>query len=358
MNNPTQAKHVRQATFLWSESFISPRMPPRDDAAPAFDSQEITLREQFINALKSADRWARAFTDPEFYALLRPAERLVQSEVDRQAFLESAWYRPVHNRVVPLIMRRLLLSNDAPADLMFAAQLHDIGYAMIRGKGAPQRSAQWSDQKVRDMHPRYAAEMTLKILGELVDSGQLAVTTQRIFTLSLYVRDHDKPYWLVDLRDNMNREEQLVRDADRGFVMSLVSFWKDFACHLTDPAYRTKMAEKGLEFTPSNLLACRAANFYGEGARLPKELKDVLGDVNPALADYNEGRGLEEQYSSAGRAVVDEMFSRRANEVQALEQNGLDAFLPSLHARLLEEMKILLKQALPQAPNTRRRRAA
>jgi HD superfamily phosphodiesterase len=129
--------------------------------------------------------------------------------------------------------------TGASRDLVVAAVLHDIGYAGLKIPGTLE-GAKWDSKDVRETHMAAGAEMSKKYLRELQAEGALELTSERIEKLVEIIATHDNPY----IGKPLNEQEALLhRDADRAFVISAVSFWKDYLAYLSDAKHTKRFAE-------------------------------------------------------------------------------------------------------------------
>lgn len=289
-----------------------------------------------LSALQDAEREVRDSLHRSYYQLLSPAESEVQSFVDAQKLSPGAWYRPIHNIVVPLAMRAIIRDEGLSEDLMFAAQLHDAGYEQIELPSTLAGLA-WEGCDVRREHMCIGEQIVIEQLGRMAERGVLEISKERIRELGEIVAKHDNPYIGIPLQGS---EELAHRDADRAFVMSTVSFWKDF---IALSAVRDK------EFTPAQLLMQRMAFFYSSEAELPHNWDLKKLPLKPGLAAHNEGGRVEPPNTRAGKEIIDAMFLARAAEIDDLADiDSAIKFKNAMRCSLAEEMSRLLQPPGPK----------
>ena len=283
-------------------------------------SRELSLRlihdpecrRQCVAALERADERVRLQLQSRVEALLSPLEQKLLADVDRLAFTEGSWYRVTHNRIVPLAMRRIINGEQEADDLMLAAIAHDAGYAMI-AIAATTAGPDWQAPDRRQGHMDEGARYLEETLRAYRDAGELTITDERIATLRDIVATHDNPYLGEPLS---TREERLHRDADRCFVMSHLSFWKDYLAYVSTDDWATSLAEWGEAPTPEALLLQRLPSFYRTSAELPANWDASVYPLTVDRAALNEGGAHESIESALAKQIVDQLFVARAHELE------------------------------------------
>ena len=235
---------------------------------------------------------------------LTDSEKSVQDYVEQQAFIDRSWYRPIHNILVPLVMTVLCREHSLSRDLVLAAQLHDIGYAGVKVSGTLTGMA-WQNADIRSTHMLHSAKMSAALLRSLCKQGTLLLSETRIDSLVAIIGTHDDPYLGRPLSDP---EALAHRDADRAFVISCVSFWKDFIAWSSDSAIRASISQAGLQQDPDTFLQIRCASFTKE--------------ANKTLQDLNEA-GFEPWYLSESAQLCNRMEAAIREEISLLSAEGL-----------------------------------
>ncbi|MBS3128695.1 hypothetical protein J4410_06115 [Candidatus Woesearchaeota archaeon] len=273
-------------------------------------------------------------------AMMNPAEVAVQDYVDALGFQEGAWYRPAHNKLVPAAMiaicrGRILhdpmardLTYPFSRDLVYVAQMHDSGNSLMTVE-ATTKGASWENVDKRWAHMGIGAGMLAKTLGDLRSGGQLEMTDSRLAELYTIAATHDFPYLGVPFTEklfgsSLLREARGHRDADRTFVMSALSFWKDLIAQISDGKYQVKARALGSTegVTPEFMLRARMTFFYPTARYIPTEpscgekidLEQYPFDKN--LEAYNEGGKVEAMFTSVGQRIVGDQFAQRIGELE------------------------------------------
>lgn len=290
-------------------------------------SKHEEMRRMFLSSLEEATRRAM----PECEELLLPQltdfEKEVYSFVRSHNFVDGAWYRPIHNVVVPCAMIAIVERTGASRDLVLAAMLHDIGYAGLKIPGTLQGAA-WDAKDVRESHMAAGAEMSRRFLEEKQASGALAISPERIEKLVQIIATHDDPYIGKPLTEH---EALLHRDADRAFVISTVSFWKDYIAYLSDKKHIKKFAEEGITLTPEAFLRLRQGSFESDDAN--------------EMARFTS---FEPMTSEWGKAICDGQRARRQDEIRDVEASlrvaaGLqEQLIELLRARIVDDLRAVL----------------
>jgi hypothetical protein len=209
---------------------------------------------------------------------LSETEQATLSFVNSQPFSEGSWYRPIHNLLVTMAMIRISESRGANRDLVLAAILHDVGYAALEIPGTLHGAA-WDKRDVRVQHMAAGKEMSEEYLLQLTREGKLSISSQRLEKILEIIATHDNPYIGKPLSDS---EALLHRDADRAFVLSCASFWKDYLALLTDPGQLRRFHGANVDATPEALLALRKASFQDD----PSSPMRHLTTFEPMKSEY------------------------------------------------------------------------
>lgn len=304
------------------------------------DQQQVISAELVKILQVVSDRAVNEYA-PLAAELLLPGEKEVFKEVNKLAFEEGAWYRPIHNIVVPLSMLGILEDSHS-RDLVYPAINHDAGNSLM--KIAPTTSgADWQSKDKRIAHMHVGAELCRNQLEGLVDAGVIEMSSDRIDKLVDIVAHHDDPYLGTPLTD---AEHLAHRDADRCFVPSAISFWKDYLAYLNDDSYKEKAEALGETVTPRLLLSTRVASFYTEEFDIPigVEMADI--SLRPELVLLTEGLESESPATNGGKVIVDTLIASRASEIRHYEAlETTEEFLELISDSVIDEMEWLISQA-------------
>ena len=131
----------------------------------------------------------------------------------------------------------------------------------------------------------------------------------------------------------IDREAKAHRGADRCFVPSALSWYKDMVAHYGDSGYQAKSAELGFTLSPKEFLRCRLAFFYEREEDLPTDWNTDRLPLDTSLEKYNEGNMCETFYTRTDKAIIDGMFMCRAEELGVVE----DVATPQRFARMFED---------------------
>ena len=281
------------------------------------------LRRIFLDVLKGAATSALATCRRELLNDLNSAEQQTFSFVEKHAFNEGAWYRPIHNVIVPQAMISICAHSTASRDLVLAAILHDVGYAGLKIPDTLRGTA-WANKDTREAHMAASAVMSRAFL----EKENFELSSERIDTLVDIIATHDNPYIGKPLEDT---EALLHRDADRAFVISAVSFWKDYLAYLSDDKKLKKFADKGIELTPQRFLRLREGSFS----------EDALND----MAQFTT---FEPMTSPRGEAIAQNQRSERLAEIPHVlaavspAAGAREAFEEMLRNCILRDFKIVV----------------
>jgi len=273
-------------------------------------------------------------------ACLDEVERQTQRFVQGLGYAKGAWYRTPHNVIVTAVMVCIHARERCARDLVLAAQLHDVGYSVMELSSVAQ-GASWEGR--RHEHMFRGADVAFGHLHTLVASLDLGLSGERIRKLTRIIATHDDPYGGKDLADP---EARLVRSADRAFVPSALSYYKDMLAIGADTGYLEKLAKLGLELSPHSMLMCRLAFFYPSDDALPSGWDRGALPIRAELAAFNEGGRCEPCYTSTESEVVGEMFRARARELSALELvSSVEGFVSLVEDAFTHETREILSKA-------------
>ena len=194
-------------------------------------------------------------------------------------------------------MLEICNETSASSDLVLAAILHDVGYAGLKLPGTLSGSA-WDTKDARESHMAASAVMSRTFLIDLRDRGAVELSDERIDKLVDIIATHDNPYIGKPLEDT---EALLHRDADRAFVISAVSFWKDYIAYLSDERKMPKFSDSGVVLSPQQFLKLREASF--------------LSDESNEMSRYTT---YEPMQSSKGKAVAQAQYQQRLREIPSV----------------------------------------
>lgn len=290
-------------------------------------SKHEEMRRMFLSSLEEATRRALPECEEILLSKLTEFEREVYAFVRSHNFVDGAWYRPIHNVVVPCAMIAIAEKTGASRDLVLAAMLHDIGYAGLKIPGTLEGAA-WDAKDVRESHMAAGAEMSRRFLREKQERGELNISTERIEKLVEIIATHDNPYIGKPLTE---QEALLHRDADRAFVISTTSFWKDYIAYLSDKKHIKRFAESGITLTPEAFLRLRQGSFESD-------------DLNE-MARFTS---YEPMTSELGKAICEGQRQRRLAEIRQVEGSlraaaGLqEPLIEVLRASIVDDLKAVL----------------
>jgi len=158
-------------------------------------------------------------------------------ELAKPYLAKSRWWDLMHTEMSVGFLHKILKEEgkDYLADVLVPAIiLHDTGWSTI-GEG---KHVLWGGEEMRRRHMEAGAKIAEDILSQVGYNPEL---TKRIVHL---VSTHDSAYLGIEQKAE---EERLVRDADASFVLTSLSFWKDY--HVN-----TVLKEKGEDLTPAEFL--------------------------------------------------------------------------------------------------------
>ncbi len=329
------------------------------------DFTNESVRKKTIGVMQEISKNRQPELNRTLHSLLTPAEQEIQRFVDGLAFQEGAWYRPAHNVIVPASMIAICrygsystfdISGETatyiqhapyPRDLVFVAQLHDVGNSRMKIEETT-KGADWERVDKRWTHMQIGSDMLNEQLKDLRARGILDIPDERIAELRAIVATHDFPY--IEGMPLKDPEARAHRGADRTFVPSVLSFWKDFIAYCVTPKYLDGARKLGLELTPETFLSARLAFFYDNRSPL-STVPDALQhthSLDKRLASWNEGGRCEPAYTDVEKRVIDAMLTRRSHEVAAVTSGSMhtsDDFGALFERAFVDETTTLLSYA-------------
>ena len=281
-------------------------------------------QQKLLSSLKAATERALPTARETLRNRLSPLEREVQTYVDSLHFAGGTWYRPIHNVIVPLAMIAICNAEGAKRDLVIAAQLHDIGYSAISLPSLLQ-GARLELKDAREAHMHASKIMSDEFLTRLTQEGHVALSPTRKQQLLEIIVTHDYPYIGKSLSD---REALLHRDADRCFVLSCVSFWKDYLALVSDSEVVANCSSAHVQASPHTLLEARRTSF-------------LLCD-SKVVPGLNES-STEPMFSGIAETIVEGMSAHREGEVQDILNSLIDgdAMEALFYEAILREIRLL-----------------
>jgi hypothetical protein len=170
--------------------------------------------------------------------------------------------------------------------------------------------------------------MSRRFLNDKRDSGELTISQERIEKLVEIIATHDNPYIGKPLTE---QEALLHRDADRAFVISTTSFWKDYIAYLSDKKHIKRFAEADITLTPEAFLRLRQGSFER--------------DDSNEMARFTS---YEPMTSELGKAICEGQRLRRLAEIHEVEGRlrgaaGLqEPLIEVLRASIVDDLKAVL----------------
>ncbi len=240
--------------------------------------KDSTLLASTLHALQSGAEEAFPKCAAILNTRLLDTELCVLSYVNSQPYEGGSWYRPIHNLIVTMAMIKICESTHASRDLVLAAILHDVGYSALEMPGTLQGAA-WEGSDVRLAHMAAGRALSEQYLQQLRDAGTLVISDARLQTILSIIATHDNPYIGKPLID---KEALLHRDADRLFVLSCVSFWKDYIALRSDSTKLDRLQQARIEATPQTLLELRRASFIAD----PSNQLSYMSEFEPMTSNF------------------------------------------------------------------------
>ena len=292
-------------------------------------THDHSRRESLLLALQDAAERALAPAREILRNKLTPVEREIQDYVESLPLSAGAWYRPIHNVIVPLAMLKICEAQTASRDLVIAAQLHDIGYSAVNLQAQLEQSRK-ELKDARTLHMDLGAKMAADFLATLKANKHLVIDDERILQIKEIIATHDNPYLGKQL---VGQEALLHRDADRCFVLSCVSFWKDYLAYISDPQAIESCNEARLPATPDTLLNARRFSFG-------------LTHTN-VVPNLNES-GPELPVSQFTKRVSEHMLQSRHDEIPKVGFCLVNNKSPStlFYDAIMQEMQLLAQEVI------------
>ncbi len=272
------------------------------DRAEVVVQDELLLRSclsraKLLNALQEATKEAEVVCREMLIPELNDTERELLEWVSYFPFVDGSWYRPIHNLVVPMAMLKICQEPEVPRFLVVPSIVHDVGYTAFEVPGTLQ-GAGWTSISMREGHQLASKEMSKPILTRLREEGKFEVSDETYEHILEIIATHDNPYIGIPLTDHLAK---LHRDADRAFVISCVSFWKDYLAYLSDAKRMARFEADNIRLTPERFLTTREASFQS----------------TPTGPDTKH-TSMEPMTSQTAQAIFDLQRSLRRDEITPL----------------------------------------
>ncbi|MBL7057582.1 hypothetical protein ISS09_04860 [Candidatus Woesearchaeota archaeon] len=277
---------------------------------------DYDLRQEAINRMEKVSKKTLAEANLRLRGNLNHEEQYMFDEITKLSFKEGAWYRPEHNIVVISAMGTLCNVEGLNRKiLMPTAITHDVGNSYMtvnKGKGAD-----WESKDKRMGHRRIGADKVGEMLHTLYEADRISYTPEQISQIQGLIITHDDPYLGVDLTTDLEMQH---RDADRLFVPSVLSWYKDYLNYKDDQKDTRKQ-----NLTPAEFLSQRLAFFYDTAIQNPFQLTHPL-ETN--LAQYNEGGAVEVMNTATAQQMLNHIMGLRINEFEGgVWDTSLDEFV-------------------------------
>ncbi|MCF7861530.1 hypothetical protein K9M79_04770 [Candidatus Woesearchaeota archaeon] len=260
-------------------------------------------RRKLIEVMKQVNGEKIPLFEEKLIEKLQPQHKHIYRRLQNYAFNDGSWYRPAHNFVVTSTMVAICRTEGLDErNLIPTAMLHDIGNSLIKileGKGAD-----WENVDKRIAHRIVGSELAWEILKDLRKEGKIDLQDDEIQVMDDLIMTHDDPYLGIPLETLLEKQH---RDADRAFVPSISSWYKDFLNYLDDTKNDYKKT-----LTPIKFMKQRLAFFYNVPKDNPLQASSAL---DLSLTKYNEGGSCEPQFTQTGKQIVDHMFKQRSLEL-------------------------------------------
>jgi hypothetical protein len=272
-------------------------------------SRRPEARKKLTRVLgEQATRVLRSTAD-EYREILSPDERISQDTVDAMPWAAGNWFRPIHNRVVPLAMAVICRMCNTPRDFMHAAIWHDVGYTTLTVPNTD-GGLTWASIDMRKAHMKRGAEL-FKEFAE--GTGKSLFTTERAERFRAFIAVHDEQY----IGGTIKSMDRPLREADRVFVPSLFSFYKDYI------SYAAKAADEQQTHPVEDHFIRRLQNFYRTKDEIPARIRRLC----PRLIDKRFGEvdkeliteRFEPQETVPGKKLIEAMLVARAQELKFLK---------------------------------------
>lgn len=200
--------------------------------------------------------------------------------------LAGRWYDPYHILFSTYFATQLRKAQkEVSPEIVPAAILHDIGYYAVDKEN-------WSDPKTRITHMQEGAALSARILLRVG-----GFSPNEIGTIVGMVATHDNGYLGIPTADP---DRLALRDADRAWVMHLLSFYKDWLSRLSK--------KKG--FSTLGLFGSRLASFYSESEPFPES----WGKVEKITEEDRQQREIP--FTELAKQWRAKQFGARWQEIQ------------------------------------------
>ena len=239
------------------------------------------------------------------------------------------WYDPYHVLYSTLFLLELCEKEKLDRSVLIPAIiLHDVGYSTLTsGKGGEAIVGGTISADGRLAHMKAGVEITAEIFAELRNRGFVSETMVEK-TVQDVIATHDNPY--IGLALETPLEEQ-HREADRIFVMSFVSFAKDYLRYL----------EEGKGISVHDFFILRLASFSKPSGF--EEAYDFGVQLLPEIWETYKNR-YEPLHVSFSQKVNKKQFVMRLHEIRAgLFTLPLRDFEEACRLYLEKEMELMTR---------------
>jgi len=233
------------------------------------DLTDLRHRKQVIGVMREVVRAEQSSLDARTLELLiHPAERAVYKYAasiaeDEMADDPGKWYRSVHNGVVACSDSAMNYYEGYLLVSTLASNLHDTGYENVDIAPSAE-GADWESVDKRVKHAQDGAIMSYAALKMLNIVELLDLSRDDLNVIADIILKHDDRYLGKEFGAD-EYELHRLSDADRCFVMSAASAYKDYVVHFGDEKYLTRAKELGFEGGMVNLrdfLRARSTSFW------------------------------------------------------------------------------------------------
>lgn len=242
------------------------------------------------------------------------------------------WYDPFHIPYSALFLINLCQKEKLDRSVLLPALLlHDVGYSALitdKNKNAEKVKAGTVSADDRIAHMKAGVQVTAELFAELRKRGFINETSVEKAVQDI-VATHDNPYIGIPLETPL---EEQHRDADRIFVMSFVSFVKDYLRYL----------EEGKEITQQTFLVERLTTFSKPSGFSGAYTVGI--QLTPEMGEKHKNRfePLQYRYSVA---VNQEQFKMRLAEIKGgLFDCSLEDFEESCKLYIDKELEFVTEE--------------
>lgn len=297
------------------------------------------IRKNSINVMKEIVASSQPRFDDMLIGILNPAERFAFEEVRNMAWEEGKWYRPPHNVIVTAsgIASYKFDPEKCSEFVKLNSIIHDAGYQTIE-LGGSEKGAVWEAHDVRLQHMEGSKIFGKRMYELLRTNGLITITDEEIEVQCNILGEHDNPYLMLPMNEE---ESKFLRDADRAYVPSASSYYKDLITHYDDEGYLRRAAELGEEVSPEFFLRARMALMWPDTDWIPVSLDTDRFPLETRLRHYSEGKG-EPQRTEVGKEIVDAMLLNRARELEGV----MSAHTVEYFGKIFEDAYVLETQRL------------